>query len=73
MSVETISARPSLGFVGLGAMGGPMVRNLLRAGYWVRTFDRQRERLTRWRRDGMEDTTSPARTPQGHSSRSAEG
>ena len=27
------AARPALGFVGVGAMGLPMARNLLRAGY----------------------------------------
>ena len=27
--------RPSIGFIGLGIMGAPMVRNLLRAGYRV--------------------------------------
>lgn len=38
---------PTLGFIGLGEMGGPMVRNLLRAGYSVIGYDiddgRQRE------------------------------
>lgn len=32
-------ARPPLGFIGLGAMGGPMCRNLLRAGYTITAFD----------------------------------
>ncbi len=31
--------RPVLGFIGLGAMGGPMARNLQRAGYRVVVFD----------------------------------
>lgn len=30
---------PSIGFIGLGKMGVPMVHNLLRAGYFVRGFD----------------------------------
>lgn len=31
--------RPTVGFVGLGNMGGPMVRRLAAAGYAVRAFD----------------------------------
>lgn len=36
---------PMLGFLGLGAMGGPMARNLVRAGYTVIGFDVKGERL----------------------------
>ena len=36
---------PSLGFIGVGAMGGPMARHLLRAGYPLRAFDTDGERL----------------------------
>jgi len=35
----------SLGFVGLGVMGGPMARNLLKAGYPVTGFDTDPKRL----------------------------
>ena len=31
--------KPALGFLGLGRMGGPMARNLARAGYTVNVFD----------------------------------
>jgi 3-hydroxyisobutyrate dehydrogenase len=31
--------RPSIAFIGLGNMGGPMAANLVRAGYAVRAFD----------------------------------
>lgn len=34
-----MSERPSIGFIGLGEMGGPMARNLLRAGYKVIGYD----------------------------------
>lgn len=34
---------PRIGFVGLGAMGRPMVENLLRAGYGVAVHNRSRE------------------------------
>ncbi len=37
--------QPTIGFIGLGAMGGPMVRNLLAAGYTVYGFDLDQERL----------------------------
>ena len=31
--------KPAIGFIGLGRMGGPMARNLARAGYTVSVFD----------------------------------
>jgi len=37
--------QPVLGFMGLGAMGGPMAVNLLKAGYEVHAFDLDPERL----------------------------
>ena len=40
------SAEVTLGFIGLGAMGGRMARHLLRAGYRVVAFDLDAERLT---------------------------
>lgn len=36
---------PSLGFIGLGDMGAPMVKNLLAAGYPLRGFDLSAERM----------------------------
>jgi 3-hydroxyisobutyrate dehydrogenase-like beta-hydroxyacid dehydrogenase len=33
------TCNPILGFIGLGAMGGLMTANLLRAGYTVHAFD----------------------------------
>lgn len=36
----------TLGFIGLGAMGGPMARNLLKAGYELIGYDISAERLT---------------------------
>jgi 2-hydroxy-3-oxopropionate reductase len=44
---------PTLGFIGLGAMGGPMVRNLLAAGYAVCGFDLDAERLAACAEAGM--------------------
>lgn len=40
-----MSDLPRIGFIGLGEMGGPMARNLLRAGYPVVGFDLDAERL----------------------------
>jgi 3-hydroxyisobutyrate dehydrogenase-like beta-hydroxyacid dehydrogenase len=42
----------TLGFLGLGAMGGPMVRNLIRGGHGVVAFDPSFERLAAAARDG---------------------
>jgi 3-hydroxyisobutyrate dehydrogenase len=39
------SARPILGFIGLGAMGGAMTANLVRAGYTVYAFDLDAQRM----------------------------
>jgi 2-hydroxy-3-oxopropionate reductase len=38
---------PCIGFIGLGEMGGPMARNLLRAGYPLIGFDLDPERMAR--------------------------
>jgi 3-hydroxyisobutyrate dehydrogenase-like beta-hydroxyacid dehydrogenase len=36
---------PTLGFIGLGQMGGPMARNLARAGYTVHAFDLDADKI----------------------------
>lgn len=43
--MNTPASLPRLGFIGLGAMGGPMARNLLRAGYPVSGYDLDAARL----------------------------
>ncbi len=35
----TTDTKPSIGFIGLGNMGGPMARRLAQAGYDVSVFD----------------------------------
>lgn len=35
-----------IGFIGLGAMGAPMARNLIKAGHTLRVFDARSEALT---------------------------
>ena len=45
MARDLAGAPTTLGFIGLGAMGGPMARNLLAAGYALAAFDIDPERL----------------------------
>jgi 3-hydroxyisobutyrate dehydrogenase len=47
-----VSAISTIAFVGLGNMGLPMVRNLLKAGFTVRTFDLSAEAMAATERDG---------------------
>lgn len=46
--------RPRIGFVGLGAMGGPMAANLVRKGFRVRGFDLAGEARSRFAAAGGE-------------------
>jgi len=56
-----MDARPSLGFLGLGAMGEPMVRSLLRAGFPVTVAaHKRREPLERLVADGAKEAPDPA-------------
>lgn len=55
---------PSLGFIGLGVMGGPMVRNLIKAGYTVTGFDTDRARLDRFVASGGKPAASGAEVGQ---------
>ena len=50
---------PTLGFVGLGIMGKPMARNLLKAGYQVVAYDVRREALDEVVNDGATAGRSP--------------
>lgn len=51
-------SQPLLGFVGLGEMGAPMVRNLLRSGYTVIGFDIDGQRIEELAIEGMESAES---------------
>jgi 3-hydroxyisobutyrate dehydrogenase len=48
-----------IGFIGLGHMGGPMARNLLKAGHRVRAFDLQPALIARAVEAGAEAAGSP--------------
>ena len=49
-----------IAFIGLGVMGEPMARNLLKAGHNVRTYDVQDKVLDRIASEGAEIASSPA-------------
>jgi 3-hydroxyisobutyrate dehydrogenase-like beta-hydroxyacid dehydrogenase len=55
-----VNEQSVLGFIGLGAMGGPMVLNLLKAGYEVHAFDLDPERLGACVQAGAQPSTSAA-------------
>lgn len=50
--------KPVLGFIGLGIMGKPMVRNLLKAGYSVHAFSIVAQDVEEIVRDGAVGQTS---------------
>lgn len=57
----------SIGFIGTGHMGAPMVRNLLAAGYRVRVYDVEPAKVAALAEEGAVPTGSPAATvePEG--------
>src|SRR5260221_13814577 len=50
----------SVGFIGLGSMGQPMVRNLLKAGYRVTVYNRSESRARALVDAGAHAVSSPA-------------
>jgi 3-hydroxyisobutyrate dehydrogenase len=54
-----------IGFVGLGNMGGPMARNLARAGHEVACFDLSAEAVARVASDGARAASSAAEAARG--------
>jgi len=53
---------PTIGFIGLGIMGKPMVRNLAKAGFPVIAYDRHPERIEAVIGDGIQAAQSVADT-----------
>ncbi len=47
-----------IGFIGLGIMGTPMARNLVKAGYQLIVYDRRAEAIAELARDGVERGSS---------------
>jgi 3-hydroxyisobutyrate dehydrogenase len=50
----------NIGFIGLGHMGYPMVKNLLKAGYAVKVYDHFPEAMKNLEKDGAVIAASPA-------------
>jgi 3-hydroxyisobutyrate dehydrogenase-like beta-hydroxyacid dehydrogenase len=48
---------PTVGFIGVGAMGGPMARSVMKAGYTVVAFDVRRNASEALQRDGAKVAT----------------
>jgi 3-hydroxyisobutyrate dehydrogenase-like beta-hydroxyacid dehydrogenase len=55
---EDMAVSEHIVFIGGGAMGAPMIRNLSRAGFRVRAFDIVPTVLDGLRRDGVETADS---------------
>lgn len=55
-----MSAKPALGFIGIGAMGGPMALNLLKAGYAVTIYARRADAAAALVKAGAALAESPA-------------
>ena len=53
-------SKPSLGFIGLGIMGKPMARNLLKAGYPLVVHNRSRAAVDELSKEGAQIATSSA-------------
>ena len=54
--------KPTIGFIGLGLMGKPMARNLLKAGYPVVVWNRTAARADELIREGAKLGKNPAET-----------
>lgn len=60
MAMTTPDKRNTVGFVGLGAMGGPMVSNILKAGHRMVVFDIDSAKNAAFAAQGAEVATGPA-------------
>jgi 2-hydroxy-3-oxopropionate reductase len=52
-------SKPAIGFIGLGIMGKPMARNLIKAGYVLTVHNRSRGPVEELVREGAQDGRSP--------------
>jgi len=52
-------ANPTIGFIGLGIMGKPMARNLLKSGYPLVIHNRSREAVEELSKERAQAATSP--------------
>jgi 3-hydroxyisobutyrate dehydrogenase len=57
--------KPAIGYVGVGLMGGPMLRRLVSLGYRVTAYDIAAERMSQARAAGAQGAASPAEAARG--------
>ena len=57
-------ANPTIGFIGLGVMGKPMARNLMKAGYPLVVYNRSRAAVEELSKEGAQQTTSAAQVAE---------
>lgn len=57
--------KTTIGFIGLGIMGRPMARNLMKAGFCLRVYNRSRARVDELAAEGATPATSPADAASG--------
>ncbi|UXX92259.1 NAD(P)-binding domain-containing protein [Streptomyces sp. AD2-2] len=60
MTVQAKTAQTKIAVLGVGVMGAPMARNLLRAGFDVHVWNRTRERAEALAAQGARVASSPA-------------
>lgn len=60
MTTSLNGVRPTIGWIGLGKMGTPIVRNLLKAGFDVTVFDVDTQRIAELEAEGAKPATSVA-------------
>ena len=54
-----MAIKPTIGFIGLGIMGKPMSRNLLRAGYPVVVYTRTKSKIEEMVKEGAQGAETP--------------
>jgi len=59
-----MSDKPIIGYIGLGLMGKPMARNLMKAGYQIIVHNRSQGSVEELVTEGAEKTTSPKEVAQ---------
>lgn len=65
MSTSRLNAQPSIGFIGLGAIGLPIAANLLRAGFPLKVHTRSRAAETNKQLKGAQPCSNPKEAAKG--------
>ncbi|MFZ9279962.1 MAG: NAD(P)-dependent oxidoreductase [Vulcanococcus sp.] len=60
MNAANADPKPQIAFLGLGALGAPMARNLIQAGFAVTVFNRTPDRMEPLLQAGAEGASNPA-------------